>query len=148
MITYIGNATTSQGYQYRKGVIDDVVKYCSDKSYIAIDTETTGLDYIDDKIVMLQIGDKDHQFVIDVRCTDITPLKNIFESEDIIKIFHNAKFDCLFLKSQFELNLRYIHDTMLTERVLKCGRKMKYSLKALVSNYFNIELNKNIYNIS
>ncbi len=114
MITYIGNATTSQGYQYRKGVIDDVVKYCSDKSYIAIDTETTGLDYIDDKIVMLQIGDKDHQFVIDVRCTDITPLKNIFESEDIIKIFHNAKFDCLFLKSQFELNLRYIHDTMLT----------------------------------
>ena len=144
MITYIGNATTSQGYQYRKGVIDDVVKYCSDKSYIAIDTETTGLDYIDDKIVMLQIGDKDHQFVIDVRCTDITPLKNIFESEDIIKIFHNAKFDCLFLKSQFELNLRYIHDTMLTERVLKCGRKMKYSLKALVSNYFNIELDKNI----
>ena len=144
MITYIGNATTSQGYQTVKGGIDDVVEYCSGKSYIAIDTETTGLDYIDDKIVMLQIGDKDRQFVIDVRCTDITPLKELFEAEATTKIFHNAKFDCLFLKSQFGLNLRYVHDTMLTERVLKCGKKMKYSLKALVSNYFNIELDKNI----
>ena len=67
MITYIGNATTSQGYQTVKGGIDDVVEYCSGKSYIAIDTETTGLDYIDDKIVMLQIGNKDRQCVIDVR---------------------------------------------------------------------------------
>ena len=144
MITYIGNATTSQDYHYRKGVIDDVVKYCSDKHVIAVDTETNGLDFTSNEIVMLQIGDEHHQFIIDVRTIDISPLKDIFEDKEIIKVLHNVKFDYVFIKSKFSINMQNVYDTMLTEKVIHCGKNLKFGLKDLIKKYFQIEIDKNI----
>lgn len=142
MITYIANAAPSQYYQL--GALDDVVEYCSKKQTIAIDTETNGLDYISNEIVMLQIGDKDHQFVIDVRSIDITPLKPILESKEIIKILHNAKFDYLFIKSKLGIDMQNVYDTMLTEKVIHCGKNMRFGLKDLLKKYFQVEVNKSI----
>lgn len=50
-----------------KATIKDVVSYCKRKSVLGLDTETTGLDPHNNKIIMLQIGDDKNQFVIDVR---------------------------------------------------------------------------------
>jgi DNA polymerase-1 len=144
MITYIGNATTSQGYQYRKRGIDDVVKYCSDKQIIAVDTETNGLDFTSNEIIMLQIGDKDHQFVIDVRSTDISPLKYILEDREIVKVMHNVKFDYLFIKSRLSITMQNVYDTMLTEKVIHCGKNMRFGLKDLLKKHFQVEIDKNI----
>ena len=52
---------------YQLGTIDDVVKYCEDKKVLGVDTETEGFDFTCKKMIMLQIGDKDTQFVIDIR---------------------------------------------------------------------------------
>ena len=144
MITYIANAATSQDYHTNNGGIDDVVEYCSNKQIIAIDTETNGLDYISNEIVMLQIGDKDHQFVIDVRSTDVSPLKSILEDREIVKIMHNAKFDYLFIKSKLGITMQNVYDTMLTEKVIHCGKNMRFGLKDLLKRYFKVEIDKNI----
>ena len=144
MITYIGNATTSQDYQYRKRGIDDVVKYCSDKQIIAVDTETNGLDFTSNEIIMLQIGDKDHQFVIDVRSTDISPLKYILEDREIVKVMHNVKFDYLFIKSKLSITMQNVYDTMLTEKVIHCGKNIRFGLKDLLKKHFQVEIDKNI----
>ena len=147
MITFISKTTTSQHYQGENispGVLDDVVKYCSDKHIIAVDTETNGLDYTSNEITMLQIGDNDHQFVIDVRVIDITPLKILLENKETIKILHNAKFDYLFIKSQFEIELNNVYDTMLVEKIINCGKYMRFGLKNLVLKYFNKTLDKSI----
>ena len=85
---------------YQLGTIDDVVKYCASKDVLGVDTETSGMDFTSKKVVMFQIGDEDKQFVIDTRCVDIEPLRDVLESKDIIKIFHNAKFDYKFIRSQ------------------------------------------------
>jgi DNA polymerase-1 len=122
--------------------IQECIDYCKTKHLIAIDTETEGLDFTVLKMLMLQIGDEDQQFVIDVRDTDIEPLKVIFEDNSIVKVFHNAKFDYKFLKN-YNINTNNIYDTYLIEKILYCGDMLKgYSLKSLLKRYLNIEISK------
>ena len=120
------------------------IKYCESKDIIAVDTETNGLDYTTNKIVMLQIGDQENQFVIDSRIIDIEPLRTLLEDNTITKVLHNAKFDYLFIKSQFSIELNNVYDTMLAEKVIYCGKKLRFGLKDLLKRYFNEEVNKNI----
>ena len=119
----------------------DVVEYCKDKQQISVDTETTGLDFVSNDIIMLQIGDEDTQYVIDVREIDIKLLKPILESKEIIKIFHNAKFDVNFIK-KFNINCENVYDTMLVERLLTCGKNLSVSLKETVKRRLKLELSK------
>ena len=125
--------------------IEYVVEYCQNKLVLGVDTETEGLDFTCDKMIMFQIGDEDTQFVIDTRYVSIEPLRYILESKKILKIFHNAKFDYKFIKAASNIRLECVYDTFLTERVLNCGKDgMKYGLKDVCKKYLNIELNKNV----
>ena len=127
--------------------IDEVVKYCEDKPVLGIDTETEGFDFTCKKMIMFQIGDENNQYVIDTRVVDIEPLRHILEHRDIVKIFHNAKFDYKFIKRWANIECEGIYDTFLTERVLNCGRDgVKYGLKDVCKKYLNVELNKEVRN--
>jgi len=98
-------------------------------------------------MIMLQIGDKDRQYVIDTRVVDVTPLKDILEDEKIIKIFHNAKFDYKFIKRWANIDVKNIYDTFLTERVINCGKQdYGYSLARCVDRYLSINLDKTTRN--
>ena len=119
--------------------IDEVVKYCEDKPVLGIDTETEGFDFTCKKMIMFQIGDENNQYVIDTRVVDIEPLRHILEHRDIVKIFHNAKFDYKFIKRWANIECEGIYDTFLTERVLNCGRDgVKYGLKDVCKKYLNV----------
>ena len=63
--------------------INEIVSYCEDKTILAVDTETTGLDYTNDYVILFQIGDKNKQFLIDTRETMIDELSNILTSNNI-----------------------------------------------------------------
>ena len=107
------------------------------------DTETTGLFCGDDELLMLQIYDGTDNYAIDCRCTDISGFKTMFESEDVLKIFHNAKFDYKFLKHA-GLELENVYDTMLAEKVIHAGIKRSFALKQLMLDYFDIDLDKSV----
>jgi len=127
--------------------IYDVVRYCEDKPVLGIDTETEGFDFTCKKMIMFQIGDEDNQYVIDTRVVSIEPLRNILESKEIIKIYHNAKFDYKFIKRWANIECENIYDTFLTERVLNCGKDdVKYGLKDVCKKYLDVELNKEVRN--
>jgi DNA polymerase I-like protein with 3'-5' exonuclease and polymerase domains len=126
--------------------MDDAVKYCSGKKYLGVDTETEGLDFTCDKMIMFQIGDGDNQFVIDTRHVSIEPLRSVLEDTNIQKIFHNAKFDYKFIKKWSDITCQGVWDTFLVEVVLNCGKKIGFGLKDLVKRYLNEELNKEIRN--
>jgi len=148
MIVLVSNhkyAITSPYYQ--KGTIDDVVSYCIDKDVLGLDTETEGFDFTCKKMIMLQIGDKEKQFVIDTRNVEIEKLRPILESKKIIKILHNAKFDYKFIKNTSKIELECVYDTFLAERVLNCGKDgVRYGLKDVCKKYLNVELNKEVRN--
>jgi len=121
---------------------DEIIEYCRDKKTLGIDTETNGLDFTTNIMTMFQIGDEENQFIIDTRVTSIEPLKELLESNDIVKIFHNAKFDYKFIRHTANIKCNNIYDTMLTEKVIYCGTKLGFSLGNLCQRYLNLELDK------
>ena len=145
MITFV-TQTTSLSDSYKLGTIQDVVDYCSTKTVLGVDTETEGFDFTCKKMIMFQIGDEDHQFVVDTRFVSIEPLRHILESKKIIKIFHNAKFDYKFIKKWSNIECEGVYCSFLVERILSCGRHIGYGLKDLCKRYLNVELNKEIRN--
>ena len=82
MIKFVGNPRLLPCC--KDATIYDVVDYCKTKEVLAIDTETTGLNHVEDKMIMFQIGDNYTQFIIDVRCINISPLKSILEDKNIV----------------------------------------------------------------
>jgi len=145
MITFV-TTTASTSTSFKEGTIDDVVEYCSKAEVLGVDTETEGFDFTCKKMIMFQIGDEHQQFVIDTRFVSIEPLRDILESKDIIKIFHNAKFDYKFIKRWADIECANIYDTFLVERVINCGKDLRYGLAHLCDRYLGVELNKEVRN--
>ena len=116
------------------------------KSIISCDTETTGLDFIDDELLMIQIYDGENSYVIECRGTDILWLKPIFESKQVIKLFHNAKFDYKFLLSA-GVRLERVQDTMLQSKIIHAGYKdVRHSLKEVAYRRLGKEFDKEVRN--
>jgi DNA polymerase I-like protein with 3'-5' exonuclease and polymerase domains len=147
MIYTIGIDTLLPNTEFAQCNIQDVVNYCEIQKVLGVDTETEGFDFTCKKMIMFQIGDEDNQFIIDTRFVSIEPLRHILESKNIIKIFHNAKFDYKFIKATSNIELECVYDTFLTERVINCGKDgMKYGLKDVCQTYLGVELNKDVRN--
>jgi len=119
---------------------EEVISYFNDKPFIQVDTETTGRDCHTDKIILLQLGDEDNQFVVDCRKTNILQFKKILEEKNLI--LQNSKFDYKMLK-KVGITIEHIYDTMLAECVIYCGYpKWGYNLKDLHKRYLDIDLDK------
>ena len=145
MIYFISN-TQSLSSNFQSATIEDVVNYCKTKEILGVDTETEGFDFTCKKMIMFQIGDANNQYIIDTRFVSIEPLRNILEDKNIIKIFHNAKFDYKFIKKWSDITCEGIYDTFLAELVISCGKGLGYALKDLCKRYLNVELNKEVRN--
>ena len=127
--------------------IQECKAYCESKTVLGVDTETEGFDFTCKKLIMFQIGDRDRQYVIDTRVVDISPLKEILESREIVKVLHNAKFDYKFIKKWAGISLEEIYDTFLAERVINCGKQdYGYSLSRCVERYIGHTLDKETRN--
>jgi DNA polymerase-1 len=147
MIYFIGPERTIPSEVYKMATMDDVVNYCKDKKYLGVDTETEGMDFLKKKMIMLQIGDDDNQFVIDTRHVNIEPLRDILESNSITKILHNVKFDYKFIKRWSNITMNGCWDTMLVDQVIHCGKfTVRYSLKELCKRYLQVDLDKDVRN--
>ena len=78
--------------QIQTATIEECAEYCKTKKVLGVDTETEGFDFTCKKMIMLQIGDQDTQFVIDTRHINIEPLREVFESKDKVqdlKLYEN-----------------------------------------------------------
>jgi DNA polymerase I-like protein with 3'-5' exonuclease and polymerase domains len=146
MIYFVSN-TQSFNSNFQSCTIDDAVIYCTDKKVLGVDTETEGFDFTTKKMIMFQIGDANNQYIIDTRFVSIEPLRDILENRNIIKIFHNAKFDYKFIKKWANITCEGIYDTFLTELVISCGKSLGYGLKDLCKRYLDVKLNKEVRNL-
>lgn len=124
-------------------IIDDntsrLDNWAKNKEWIGLDTETSSLKYWNGDLNLIQFGDFDNQFVVDMHSIPITDLLPIFSSKKFI--LQNAKFDLQWLKKH-GVELEYIYDTLLAENILYCGLNPKKSLDHLVMKYCGIFLSK------
>lgn len=113
---------------------------------LGVDTETTGLDPINEKLRLLQIAATDKPvLVIDMFLISEEAkgkIRNIFNS-DSVKVFQNAKFDLEFLiHNDFEFS-GPIFDTMLAAQIIRDNTGPKSAgLESLVSYYLGLRLPK------
>ena len=130
-----------------------IPKYFKEITEIGLDCETTGLDPKKDKVIMLQIGDLNNQFVIDTRGIKLDFLKPLLEDHSKTFIGQNIKFDYNMLK-QFGILLPKVYDTMVADQVLFNGKYSKdyirktrrFSLKGIYKYYFETEIEKEVRN--
>lgn len=129
---------------------EEVLEILMSKSVIGLDIETSrkypknqyvssvykpGLDPYLSKVIMLQIGDKDHLFVIDTRKVDPSFLKPVLESKKIVKVGHYLTFEYKHIKHNYNIELENTYDTMLVEIIQTNGLNLSYSLEALSSRH-------------
>ena len=114
---------------------------------LGVDTETTGFDPYISKVLLLQIGNFDYQFVIDATTIDINYyLKDILEDPDIYQIGHNYKFDLRFLYHN-KIYPNSVIDTYLQECLLYKGKQVIKGFRGLdacCERYLGIKLDKTI----
>ncbi|MDP2578850.1 DNA polymerase I [Shimia thalassica] len=128
------------------------------KGYVAVDTETTGLDEMVVDLVgvclsveageacYIPVGHKkgssddlfgseeldENQLPLDVV---LEVLKPVLENESVLKIFQNAKYDCKILK-RYGVTVAPIDDTMLLSYALHSGIH-NHGMDALSERYLN-----------
>lgn len=118
--------------------------------YVAIDTETTGLDYWnkDYPFMVALYGDgvfEVHEWQIDpltrkplpIPCETLKRIRRFTEDESIIKVFFNAKYDILMLK-KIGIEVRgCIEEVSFMARI--CNNiELSYKLKTLARNWLNM----------
>lgn len=119
---------------FSKATVSDIIKYFSNKDEIALDSETTGFDPHSEKVLTLQLGDEECQFVIDwqtLTVDEIDGIKTLLESNKTI-IMHNAQFDLGFLYA-LNIHVNHVYDTLLAEALLTAGYGDQEDIKEMGS---------------
>lgn len=143
MIKFIGPKSMFDSDEYEYSTLEECLEYCLERKVLGVDTETTGLDFLEDKVIMLQIGDKETQFVIDTRHVNPGALAPLFGNPEILKVFANAKFDLLMLRGSFGFITESVFDVMLAERILNTGRRqMSFGLSDIQMRRMNVPMHK------
>ena len=123
--------------------LPDEIKF-SDK--IAIDCEFTGLNVERDRLCLLQIssGNNDaHIIQLDKDNYNAPNLKKILGDENIIKLFHFARADLLFIKKYLEVDVKNVHCTKVMSKIAR-SYSDKHGLKDLIKEFIGIDISKQL----
>lgn len=146
MIYYItNNKQLFENDSYKCISVNESIEILREINIISLDTETTGLDVFKGKLLLLQLGNKSNQIVIDCTTIDINLYKEILESNKLF-IIHNAKFDLRWLYKE-HIVLKNVYDTYLAEKILYLGYPpgiISLSLQGCCDRYLKIYLDKSV----
>lgn len=113
--------------------------------YIAVDTETTGLNPLEDKLCLIQIYTGEKVFII--KYNDKVSYLNLtclLENKHIAKIFHHANFDLRFLIKNLETDkIENVVCTKVAAKLLN-GVNENSSLKNLIKKYLSLDIDKSM----
>ena len=109
---------------------------------IGCDTETSSLVARNGKIFSVQFSDGDFNVLVPTsEGVSLGKLAAILENREIVKIFHNAKFDLEFLRAS-GYQTTNIYCSMIAEKVLTKGANQSASLAETLYRYFAVDLDK------
>ena len=124
---------------------DIPANFKASSNIMAIDTETMGLNLDRDRLCVFQFsfGDGDAHLVQFTEDTDYeaTNLKKLLENDEIVKLFHFARFDILAIKKYLGVMINNVYCTKIASRLARTYTNY-HSLKALVFEICGIKMDK------
>jgi DNA polymerase-1 len=113
---------------------------------IGLDTESSGLDYFNDTLLLVQLEINDNIYVLDTVGLGHDALNHIVQdvkSSNVQCIAHNAKYDIEVIRANTNIKLENTYCTMVSESVIDAGLEPFYlPLSEVTLNYLGIELDK------
>ncbi len=114
----------------------------SQAKIIGCDTETSSLSARNGKLFSIQFSDGEFNVLVPLsERVALGILEEILTDSNIVKIFHNAKFDLEFLSAN-AIQTNNIFCTMIAEKVLTKGANQSVSLAETLYRYFAVDLDK------
>ena len=112
--------------------------------YLAVDTEAMGLYHGRDRLCLVQICNETNLtscIKIEIDSHKATRIQNLLEDENIMKIFHYARFDIAALKCNLTIETKNIFCTKIASKLARTYTN-KHGLKDLINELLGIELDK------
>ena len=112
--------------------------------YVAIDSETMGLNPKRDKLCLVQISNGDNicnLIRIDLLHKKPKNLINILKDKKIQKIFHYARFDIAVFKYNFKIKIKNVYCTKIASKLVRTYTD-KHGYKDLCSELLNKNISK------
>jgi DNA polymerase I len=124
----------------------DEIEYAAERlcraDALGCDTETSGLSAKYGKLFSIQFSDGEFNLLVPLsEGVQIGRFADILADDQVVKIFHNAKFDLDFLR-EAGVTVRNVFDTMIAEKVLTRGASQSSSLAETLYRYFAVDLDK------
>ena len=111
---------------------------------VAVDTETLGLNPYRDKLCLVQLSSGDGNAVLvqlDRETYDAPNLKRLLEDEDVMKIFHYARFDMGVLKHWLGADVGPVWCTKIASKLARTYTD-RHGLKDLVREMLGVDMSK------
>ena len=140
-----GQRTLFGSETYKVISVEESLRLLNPLTIVGLDTETQGFSPFLKKLLLLQLGNRDFQVVIDCTTVDVTLYKEYLESDRLF-IGWNLKFDVKFLFYHGIVPTR-LYDGFIAEKMRWLGYPSgmhSLSLKSAGENYLGIELDKSV----
>ena len=145
-----------RGPQAAQLLIRRVIELAKAAGPLGVDTETTGLDPLANRVRLIQVATCDYALVVDVEAwrtegnrqlpwnaPGLKQLKALLEGRKR-KVLQNAAFDLNFLKGEGVLLGGSIFDTMIAAKVVNNGTGHKNDLGSIVHRILRVDLPKEL----
>ena len=123
---------------------NDLPKELKFGNKIAVDCEFMGLNFLRDKLCLVQIssGNSDAHIVqLDRNTYEAPNLKKILSDKLITKIFHYGRSDLVFIKKYLGINVENLEDTKLHSKLIR-KYSDKHGLKDLIKEFVGVDISK------
>jgi len=121
--------------------LDDLIEKITSLKVISVDTEFEWRRTYHPKLSLIQICDGNDVFLIDcLLCKNVEKVKFIFESVQILKVFHAVRSDTTVLFSSLGIKTNNVFDVQIAEKIINNLDVKSYSY--LVEKYINLSINK------
>ena len=110
---------------------------------VAVDTETTGLSPLRDRLCLVQLSFGDgHAHIVQMEeGMDCPNLKKLLADQDITKIFHFARFDMMMIMKWLNVVCEPVYCTKIASKLVRTYTGY-HGLKALVNELTNKDISK------
>lgn len=119
----------------QKDLDEESLQAFQNQPELAIDCEMMGLNPWRDRLCVVQIMSPEGRCVlVQIHANEPTPrLKQIFENKEIIKIFHYARLDILYLKIRLNIDIHNVYCTKIASRMARTYTE-RHGLRSVVQD--------------